>query len=640
MPSKYRIKSDMMLEMEKIEPEIFQIKNTDEQSAEIEEEPKLTRAEMIERSRELRQLRLREAQKSIKARHQNKIKSKKYHRILKKEKMRQQIKEFELLQKTDPEAALRKLEQLDRSRVEERANLRHRNTGTWAKNLQVRAKYDKDVRKDLADQIAISRELTAKKPIDESSDEEAETNVSGNDLGYDPFNPWLKSGGSANGAATADSVNDFVSGYRKYWQERNQSQQNLKAYRNSGAENETEEPKIDLFVDVPEPKAKLGKSSKKLVNKTLYSSKTKGNIKKISKLNAGWIEEDITTDQNVTSTKGTTKKSKKQKKAKLVDNLDDLFDEAEEEMRDKFKQKYKSINSELSGLKTQKVQSNDDDGSDVENKSQQFDLSFKSQNKRPKLDEELNGGGDGDDNLLQSRISNTLNAIKSQNQPKTMSDTENINPDDIANVKSQHLQTAIPDTIYGNEDDGFIDYNEDEYHFDADKKLTIAEAFQDDDIVAEFNREKDDEEKKNAPQEIDLSLPGWGSWGGTGINSKNQKTKRKLILRFPAAEKRRVDNQGNLIIIENRDEQMQKHLVTNLPFPFTSVADYEQSIRQPIGKDFVAATAHRVLIKPAVTTKSGTIIEPMNEQSLVKRRKTPATKTERQIAKIVDDDEY
>lgn len=90
-----------------------------------------------------------------------------------------------------------------------------------------------------------------------------------------------------------------------------------------------------------------------------------------------------------------------------------------------------------------------------------------------------------------------------------------------------------------------------------------------------------------------------------------------------------------MVIIENRDEKLQKHLVSNLPFPFTSVDDYEKSIRLPIGSDFVPATAHRLLTKPAVTTKSGTIIEPMNEQILVHKQKKRHTKTERRMAKTV-----
>lgn len=74
-----------------------------------------------------------------------KIKSKTFHRIERKAKIRNELKNFELLQKTDPEAALEKLQQLDRVRAEERMSLRHKNTGQWAKSKLVRAKYDKDV---------------------------------------------------------------------------------------------------------------------------------------------------------------------------------------------------------------------------------------------------------------------------------------------------------------------------------------------------------------------------------------------------------------------------------------------------------------------------------------------------------------
>jgi U3 small nucleolar RNA-associated protein 14 len=49
------------------------------------------------------------------------------------------------LQKINPEEALIKLEQLDKSRAEERMSLRHKSTGQWAKNKQIRAKYDKNV---------------------------------------------------------------------------------------------------------------------------------------------------------------------------------------------------------------------------------------------------------------------------------------------------------------------------------------------------------------------------------------------------------------------------------------------------------------------------------------------------------------
>lgn len=66
-------------------------------------------------------------------------------RIQRKEKIKTQMKDFETLQKTNPEEALKKLEQLEKTRAEERVTLRHKSTGHWAKNKLVRAKYDKDV---------------------------------------------------------------------------------------------------------------------------------------------------------------------------------------------------------------------------------------------------------------------------------------------------------------------------------------------------------------------------------------------------------------------------------------------------------------------------------------------------------------
>lgn len=534
VPSKFRIKSDLMLEMEKIEPEIFQMSKP-ENDDDDNDEPKLSREELIERSRELRLLRVKESQRSIKAHHQNKIKSKKYHRIMKKEKMRQQIKEFELLQKTDPEAALRKIEQLDRTRIEERGLLRHRNTGTWAKNLQVRAKYDKDARKDLADQIAISRELTAKKNVEESDDEE-ET-VADIDAGNDdPLNPWLKVG-KTNDTGNGE-VGEFLSGYRKYWQERNDKQKELADYKAADVSvNEEPEPSDEELeksvesVEIPKKSASFKKQSAKL------------KLGKKSKVNAGWIEEDISVESKTISKKNKNEKlGKKEKKLKkktqLVDNIDDLFDDAEDVIRVKAKQKLDKLKSKLEQKNKGKKYEDWSDNDDVEKQNDHIDLSFKKQNPRANEDEELNGDDVNSENLLSNRITNALNSIKTngrsgtqtKNGTSTNFDAENINPDDIAKVKPQHLSTALPDTIYTNGDDGFNEYDDD-YHFDEEKKMTIAEAFEDDDIVAEFRREKNEENKKNEPQEIDMSLPGWGSWGGTGIDPTKQKTKRKLILR-------------------------------------------------------------------------------------------------------------
>lgn len=131
----------MKTELEQLLPptEVFEVETPDTFP--------LTMEEMVQRRKESAKMRAVQSYKEAKARRQNKIKSKKYHRIMAREKIKKQLKEFELLQKSNPEEALRKLEEIEKARVEERMSLRHKGTGKWAKSKQVRAKYDKDVSK-------------------------------------------------------------------------------------------------------------------------------------------------------------------------------------------------------------------------------------------------------------------------------------------------------------------------------------------------------------------------------------------------------------------------------------------------------------------------------------------------------------
>lgn len=289
--SHFVIKSELAVALEALDPKPEVPKDDDEASDQEDPELKLSRTEMIARSKEMRLLRIRESQKSAKARMQNKIKSKKFHKILKKEKLKEQMKEFEALQKDDPEAAMRKLDMIEKQRAEERALLRHKNTGTWAKNLQVRAKYDKDVRKDLSQQLAIGRELTQKQQVeevDDVEDEAADTSAT-----TDAFNPWLKSDGAAEAAQEAA---DSIGGYRKYWNERNENEEALRKWR----EEQGKPTPIRL-------KPKVIKS----------------------KVGAGWLVQECSGKKQSAAPKEATSQKAES------DNIDDLFDDAEETMRSK-----------------------------------------------------------------------------------------------------------------------------------------------------------------------------------------------------------------------------------------------------------------------------------------------------------------
>lgn len=54
----------------------------------------------------------------------------------------------------------------------------------------------------------------------------------------------------------------------------------------------------------------------------------------------------------------------------------------------------------------------------------------------------------------------------------------------------------------------------------------ITEAFAGDDVVADFRREKRKAEEAAKPQPVNLVLPGWGEWGGTGLKPSTRKVKR------------------------------------------------------------------------------------------------------------------
>ncbi|EDW41598.1 GM25544 [Drosophila sechellia] len=464
-PLNTRVKSNLAQELEANNRKLRELRKaeigdtTDEKELAKQErfllQKKLTRDELFARRKELAYLKMRESQKSAKARMQNKIKSKKFHKLQKRQKMLEQMKEFELLQKTNPEAALEKLNALEKSRVQERASLRHKNTGTWAKNLQIRAKYDKDVRKDLAEQLAVSRELTQKKQESDSEDETIKKTVvpEEEENDYDPFNPWTKRRATEqteNGKGESEDAN-----WRQYWTKRNKNEKLLEEHRRDLVgvqDNDEQEEKETIqkpLTEVKPAKKKLKKSKVKIEN--------------------GWQVEDISpTDK---------KEAKERPNSKAID---DIFEKHGDQIRAKLSK---------------------------------------------------------------------------------------------------------------------------------------------------------DSELKNT--ELQLALPGWGSWAGAGISKEvMERRNKRLLLKLAAPETRRDENKDNLYINESASTHARQHMVSSIPFPFRSLADYEASIRAPVGRNFVPETAFRMLTRPAVITRKGQVIEPMTESELVKPDRRLRHIVDRRIKRI------
>ncbi|KAJ6646141.1 U3 small nucleolar RNA-associated protein 14 like A [Pseudolycoriella hygida] len=597
--SNFRIKSNLMIEMEKTE-----VKPDVEVHSDNEDVTKLTRKEMIARSKELRLIRIRESQKNAKARLQKKIKSKKFHKIMKKEKLKEEIKNFQLMQKSDPEAAMRKLDQLEKRRIEERALLRHKNTGTWAKNLQIRSKYDKEARKELAQQLSIGRELTqVNHDASEDDDDVEETVEQSKEEETEIFNPWVKQSRTVQQEA---ANNNSAEGYRKYWNKRNATETTLKSLNSSDGwslEESTNAP-------IEKPQEQKPDVNEDLLDDSLDETEETSNKKKRrNKKNAtgktlsdGWTVEEVT--------------DAKPQKRKLVVNedfLDDIFDKVEETLNKKVSRKLNEL---------QKSIMNDEDEVEIQVKRPSSgkyhgDLNFKKKHSKPSLDEELN------ETQLEEELKNQgiTKAVAQLSTPDPAKHSTDINPEEFMKTKKIYLKTTLPDIDQGEDD---------ETDAAMGKQLTIAEAFEDDDILNDFEQENAEENEKKKPKDIDLTLPGWGKWGGSGIKAHS----KKLILKFPKEEKRREENKGHVIIVDEKNDGLRKHQVSSLPFPFTSVKDYEAALRAPVGRDFVPEIAHNLLTKPAVTTKLGTIIKPIDKDVLFKPPKKHLNKTEKKIAAL------
>ncbi|ETN37819.1 uncharacterized protein HMPREF1541_07442 [Cyphellophora europaea CBS 101466] len=134
-----------------------------------------------------------------------------------------------------------------------------------------------------------------------------------------------------------------------------------------------------------------------------------------------------------------------------------------------------------------------------------------------------------------------------------------------------------------------------------------------DDVSREFAKEKKATIAEEGDQEIDNGLPGWGSWGGAGINKKKQKqNKGRFVTKVKgvAPESRKDAKLDRVIINEKRIKKNGKYLATELPHPFESRQQYERALRLPLGPEWSTKSTFQDATKPRVLVKQG-VIKPM-----------------------------
>jgi U3 small nucleolar RNA-associated protein 14 len=173
-----------------------------------------------------------------------------------------------------------------------------------------------------------------------------------------------------------------------------------------------------------------------------------------------------------------------------------------------------------------------------------------------------------------------------------------------------------------------------------DKDL-VARAFAGEDVVAEFQREKDEVAEADDDKVIDNTLPGWGSWVGDGVSSREQKRHQgRFLTKVEGINKKdRKDSKLDKVIINEKRikkvstlslslfffiikinpslltlplSQNDRYLAAQLPFPFESQQQYERSLRLPVGPEWMTKETFQASTKPRVIMKQG-IITPMSK---------------------------
>jgi len=150
----------------------------------------------------------------------------------------------------------------------------------------------------------------------------------------------------------------------------------------------------------------------------------------------------------------------------------------------------------------------------------------------------------------------------------------------------------------------------------SDQLQNIREAFADDDViddvVTEFEKEKELEMQKTVAKDTDhMSLPGWGNWAGEGAPKITKKPVNLLSRKTTPLSTRKDAHLRHVIINESRNTSLSNHKVKEISHPFTTQQQYEAIQRVPVGRLWNSEDSYHHMIRPRITIATGEVIPPL-----------------------------
>ncbi|KAJ8348741.1 hypothetical protein SKAU_G00273300 [Synaphobranchus kaupii] len=535
------------------------------------------------RRAELQKARALQSYYEAKAKRDKKIKSKKYHKVLKKAKRKEFLKEFEEMRKMDPTAALEELRKMEMARMEERMSLKHQNSGKWARSRAIMAKYDNEARKAMQQQLEVNKTLTQKLAVpSESEDEERpeEAAVALPDFvneaqPADVTNPWMM------GKLTAEPPEPAESSDTELPAGGVQQQEN--------PEDATEE--VEEVIDEEEVLLREFENRRKL-RQTENGERDMVPVMPVER-------EEIVTERAA---------------SEVVEISDDDEDEVDEDEVSEFKSLFQNLAEKeqeaVMEVKTT-INAEGEDGEEPALLDEGLtrlrtleDLDHLSQDVSIELDEPATQSTATPD-LEETTIPQP---DKKKNQKKNMIDCNEVLTKEAKVIKIPMAPTAI----------------EEEEENEEEQKMIIKEAFAGDDVISDFLKDKRKQEEAGNPKVVNLTLPGWGEWGGLGLKTSRHKRKRFRVKADPPPP-RRDNNLPSVIISEKRNSSIAVHQVSQLPFPFEKPEQFESCMRTPIGNTWNTQRTVQKLTAPKVITQMGAIIEPIAKEDFIKGKTLTTT---------------
>ena len=236
-------------------------------------------------------------------------------------------------------------------------------------------------------------------------------------------------------------------------------------------------------------------------------------------------------------------------------------------------------------------------------------------------DDVMNGanvGDDGDgDDKNEERLSKQRTPLKRAAPVKELSTA-------ARNMRAKAAARAAPPKVHRPEENDDEDDDEDgdaptvmlqeEMTAGMNNADLMRRAFADDDIEAEFEKEKLADVDAELPNiDAPKNLPGWGAWGGDQRVPKWMKDaeKKAKAEKAKALKNRRDAKLKHVIISEKYDKKAAAFNVESLPHGFSSKAAYEGTMRHPLGLDTNTDAMFSKLNAPKVLKATGAIIKPL-----------------------------